>query len=265
MANIQVSCPYVVRATGQTVADLAVALAAVPLDLALPRLWGVVPIADVTSSAVPGPTEVERVITMRFGTAGSFAGVAVIDSGEKRSPIRSCAVPGGIASNFGAPPVLSFSDATGAGASAIALCGAGTVFVIAGGSGYTGATTARAINGALAPGGTNATFTPVISAGVITGVTVVTPGSGYTTFAEMVFTDTGGGSGAVAYMALKPVAIHMGQLGQGYTAPSLVVKPFFTSCAPDASNQEGCFANWMTQILAEGVQSVVKAISPAIS
>lgn len=265
MPNVQVSCPYVVRATGQTVADLAVVLAAVPLDLALPRLWGVVPIADATTASTPGPTEVERVITMRFGTAGSFAGVAVTDSGELRSPIRSCAVPGGIASNFGAPPILSFSDATGAGASAIAICGAGTVFVINGGAGYTGATTARAIHGDLAPGGVDATFTPVIGGGVITGVTVVTPGSGYNTFAELVFTDTGGGSGAVAYVALTPVAIAMGQLGQGYSAPSLVVTPFFTSCAPDSSNQEGCFANWMTQILAEGVQSVVKAISPAIS
>jgi hypothetical protein len=265
MANTQVSCAYVVRATGQTVANMAVFLAAVPLDLALPRLWGVVPIADATTPSFPGPSEVERAIHLGFGTGGTFAGVAVLDGGEKRSPIRRCAVPGGIAGDFGAPPVLSFTDATGAGASAIVNCGLGTVFLLNGGTGYGGGTTAKPINNNPAKGGSPGTLSVTVVAGVITAVTVTGTGGNLTTFAEVEFDNTGGGSGAVAYVALKPISISMQQLGQGYTAPSLVVTPFFSDCAPDASNQAGCFANWMTQVLATGVQSVVKALAPVIT
>jgi len=235
----------------------------VPLDLSLPRAMGVVPISDGVGAS---SLDVTRTIVLGIGTGASSSSAPVVPGGSTKGPIVSCAVPGGVPSDYGAPPILSFTDATGSGATAVAICGIGTVFIIAGGSGYTGATEVTLRGGDLAPDGAPATLLPIIGGlGAITGVNVTSRGSGYNTFAEVIFTDSGGGSGAIAYAALKPVAITMYQQGEGYTAPTLVITPFFRNCCPDSDHQEDCFRNWMTQILQEGAQTSVSAAVPVVS
>lgn len=63
---------------------------------------------------------------------------------------------------------------------------------LVGGSGYTAATT---VTGATPIGGLAATYTPVIVAGVITGITISNPGSGFSANDTLTIADTGGGTG----------------------------------------------------------------------
>ena len=79
-----------------------------------------------------------------------------------------------------------------------------TVTVTAGGTGYTSAPTVAASGGS----GSGATFLATVANGVVTGVTILTPGTGYLS------TDTvtlgfsgGGGSGATATITVMPSAI----------------------------------------------------------
>jgi hypothetical protein len=65
------------------------------------------------------------------------------------------------------------------------------------GSGYVAATTV-VIFGAAVPPITSAAGIPVISGGQITGVTLTSGGSGYTAPPKIIFSDLGGGTGAVA-------------------------------------------------------------------
>lgn len=84
---------------------------------------------------------------------------------------------------------------------------AGTCFgykIINGGSGYTGATT---ITISAPAAGVTATATPIISGGVITGLTFTNAGSGYTDAKAPTATiaDGGGGSGAIIQIVAAPV------------------------------------------------------------
>lgn len=89
---------------------------------------------------------------------------------------------------------MSFPTATLTPASAEGSNNISSVLVIQGGAGYT-APTIRAVN---STGGIGATFTATLSGGVITAITPVTQGAGYTPgIASIVITDTTG-SGAVA-------------------------------------------------------------------
>jgi hypothetical protein len=83
----------------------------------------------------------------------------------------------------------------------------GTCFsykIINGGSGYTGATT---ITISAPAAGVTATATPIISGGVITGLTFTNAGSGYTDAKAPTATiaDGGGGSGAIIQIIAAPV------------------------------------------------------------
>lgn len=263
MSNTTITCPYQATATNQSIPDLQTILAGVPIDLSLPRLWGVVPTADATTN--PSGSTVQRVIVLTMGTAFTGAG-PVVDGGEKASPIRSVTLPGGLPTNYGAPPIVSFPDATGSGATAFVEMGLGTIEILNGGTGYTGVTTvATVVGGDLAPGGVPAQVTPTVALGVVTGITIVNPGKGYNVFPQIVISDTGGGSGAVVVAALTPVGITLQQQGNDYRAPELTLTPFFKSCCPDTADQSAPFKNWMTQVLADGAQTAINALAPTIT
>lgn len=75
--------------------------------------------------------------------------------------------------------------------------GISAVHVTNGGTGYTTAPTVAITGG----GGTGATATATVSAGVITGVTITNPGSGYTGTPTVAFTGAGTGGAATAVVA----------------------------------------------------------------
>jgi hypothetical protein len=262
MPNTQIACAYTARATGQSAVNLGADLAEVPIETSLPLIWGCTPKTDATVIASP---DVTRTITLAIGSAFSSSGGITVTGGSPRGSIASAIFTSSPPTDYGAPPIVSFTDTTGSGATAAVTMAAGAFNILSGGSGYTGATTAAVVGGNLAPGGRVATVTPHFTLGVLTSITIVDGGVGYTSFAEVVLTDSGGGSGAVVFMTLTPVGIAIYQPGSGYTAPTMRLTPWFTSGAPDDSNQAGCFSNWMTEILAAGAGSVVSAALPVLS
>ena len=78
------------------------------------------------------------------------------------------------------------------------------VTVTAGGSGYTGVPTVAASGGS----GSGATFLATVAGGVVTAVTILTPGTGYlATDTVTLAISGGGGSGATATITIMPSAI----------------------------------------------------------
>jgi hypothetical protein len=286
MPNTQIVCAYSVTAVGaQSPAQLQALLAAVPLDYALPRKLGLIPTADTTSTAV---NVVTRSITLKMGSIFTFSGAGniAVDTGTPASPIRSVTLPGGLLTNYAAPPIVSFADpAPGKGFGAIAQLsmGIGAAVVLAGGTGYTGATklTVKGGNqgGLTTSGGSDlnaplppvytppvpAVLTPTIIGGQILGFAIVNPGTGFTTFPEIIATDTGGGTGAIILASLVPVSVRLFGGGSSYTAPVCTFTPLFQSSAPDTSNQAGTMVNWMTQSFANALESSMVAAAPVVS
>lgn len=263
MAHSQLHCSYKALATGVTPAALASLLAAVPLDLTLPRILGLIPVSDSTTSDATSAT---RTIVLGMGAAtyGTTAGIN-FSFGSPRGPIQSATVQAGVPTNYPCPPLLSFGDPTGSGAGGFVEMGLGAAIILNGGGSYTGATVATLVGGDLRPGGIPAAVTPVIVAGVITGVTITTVGEGYTTFPQVVFTDTGGGSGAIAVMSLTPVEYEIQQQGQGYSSPTLDLTPRFQASCPDTADQKANVKGWMTTQLAEGALTVVQELAVTIT
>jgi hypothetical protein len=109
---------------------------------------------------------------------------------------------GGTITNFQLVNLTFQSNSTGGTTSARPLrvvvptirSGVASIAVTAGGSGYTGATTVTVSGG----GGSSCTAVPVISAGVITSITVTHPGSTFTSTPTVTIADSGGGTGATA-------------------------------------------------------------------
>lgn len=146
-------------------------------------------------------------------TGGSAYGTAVVSGGAFSSVTVSS---GG--SGYG-EPILTVSDPTGSGATFSVTVSAGiitAVTVLTAGSGYTSPTmvlTGAGIGAVLAPsitprvfgtptltvtdsgGGSGAVISPVVSGGIITGVVITDPGSGYVSPVVSV-SYAAGGSGA---------------------------------------------------------------------
>lgn len=263
MAHSQLHCSYKAFATGVDPADLATLLAAVPLDLTLPRALGIIPTSDAVSNDATSAT---RAITLNFGSAIYSTTAGINDSfGALQGPINSAAVQGGVPTNYPCPPVLSFEDPTGSGATGFVDMGVGAAIILNGGGAYTGATVATLVGGDLKPGGSPAIITPVIGGGVITGITIVSPGRGYTTFPQVVLTDSGGGSGAVVLMSLTPAAYVIMQNGQAYSNPTLVLTPRFIDGCPDTSDQTVNVKGWMTAQLAQGALTAIQELAVTVS
>lgn len=126
---------------------------------------------------------------------------------------------------IGDAPVLTItgggSDDMASGTLSISpLSGIASVVVTNGGSKYSALASAFASGG----GGAGATFTLVGNSGVITGISVLNPGTGYTSTPVMKVTDVAGssGSGATATAVLSAGQIGSASVisgGSGYTTP----------------------------------------------
>ena len=268
MAHSQIQVQYVSLAGGMTAAQLTTLLSNVGLRYSQPRTVGLLPKSDATAAV---GSVVTRKITLGMGSLYTQTTNFTLN-GQPASPIVNVGLSGGVHSDYASPPIVSFSDPAPAasGAKAVARMGLGTAFIFNGGTGY-GAltTTVVAKNGQLDPNGSAAVLAPIVGGGgVITGINVVSPGSGYNRFATLVFTDTGGGSGAVGVIALKPVLIKLISGGNGYTAPTMTLTPPFIERCPDSSGssvQASMIVGWMLAVLAQQTGLAVQELAPVVS
>jgi len=271
MANKQAVCAYRVTARGgQTIATLAVELAAVPLDVAYLVQVGALPVSDVTT--IGGQTAT-RTITLQFAPGVPATGTPVFtEHGPAAGPIILPLDNPGANGDYARAPVISFPpSAPGlpppeAIATAFPRMSVIDAIVVAQGSGYSGSSKAVFVGGELDPvTGVPATGTPTISGGHITGITFTNNGDGYQSFPQIQIVDPGGGSGALVFGGLAVQDIKRGAPGNYQTIPLGVLTSYFQASWPDGSNQAGAFANFMLRALAEGVRSPIVSVPPVIS
>jgi hypothetical protein len=113
--------------------------------------------------------------------------------------------------------------------------------------------------------GTPAKAHATVALGIVTGIVVDSPGSGYIAVPDVVIVDpTGTGAIAVARMELDRVDVR--SPGLGYTATaSIVFTPFFKAAFPDLSNQAKPFFGFMNGLLRDRVITPILTHTPVLS
>ena len=218
-------------------AQLIAALGGVLLPNDVLSALGLLLKTDVT--AVAGGAVV-RTINLGLVATAAATVTARLQPGANASgsPVTSLTLVSA-GSGYAAPPYLRFvnaaGDTTGKGAKGRALLDVASVTVTAPGSLYVAPTVAFV--GGLGPRGVAATGTVSIALGAITGITVVTPGSGYTGVPTVVITDSAGSGGAAtAVLQVSGVVLDAG--GNGYQAvPTVTVLDAFKAYFPDGVGQ----------------------------
>jgi len=131
----------------------------------------------------------------------------VISGGGGSGATATATVQGGVVINlkitnpgtgYTSQPTVTIGQVTPGGTAGGAIA---SIRIIAGGSNYTSAPTVGFTGG----GGTGATATAVMTAGIVTSFNITNPGSGYTGQPTVTFTG-GGGAGAQAYAVVNGVA-----------------------------------------------------------
>jgi phosphate transport system permease protein len=102
-------------------------------------------------------------------------------------------------------------------------------------------------------------------AGVITGIVLDAPGSGYVAVPDVVIVDpTGTGARAVARMELDRVDVR--SPGRGYTlGATIFFTPFFKAAFPDAADQSRPFFGFMNGLLRDRVITPILTHTPVLS
>ena len=258
----KIQADYFLTVVGnQTQATLDGLMKAVPLDLSLPRLWGVIPTSDTLS--ILSSSLIRRRILCDFGLGTAAITANMFPGDGNRSIVQSLTL-GAEAGFFAAPPILVFSGGNPElAASAVPVMGVATALVARGGAGYTGAATAALVGGNLAPGGTPATLGAItVVAGAVTAVAIATAGSGYTTWPEIVVTDPAATVQAEVYGGLQIVSLTLISPGLGYdSAPTITTTPVFpTNLLPGEVN-DTTLANWMTGIFQNKLRTPISSLS----
>lgn len=183
------------------------------------------------------------------------------------SPVFSLTLTGA-GSGYAAPPVVSIvpasGDSTGNGAKARATLNLASVSVTSEGSGYV--VPIVEFVGNLAPNGTPATATATVVGGMITGIAVTSPGSGYTGIPQVLILDPGGGTGAEATAVMQVGSLVLTNPGKAYSAaPTVVLTPLFKSQWPDGSNQAQPLAGLFLPGISKTSLAQVVASPPVIT
>lgn len=128
-----------------------------------------------------------------------------------------------LGTGYTSAPAVAFTGGGGTGAAGTAVLTNGLALAVGtGGTGYTAAPTLSIP--APPSGGVQATATATVAAGVITGVTITNPGSGYLTAPTITVVPTNGGTGGVINATLtgRVGSVTITNPGSGYTtAPSV--------------------------------------------
>jgi hypothetical protein len=271
MPNSQAVCAYRVTAKGgQTIAALAAALAAVPLDLEfLVQVVGALPVSDVT---VVGGQTATRTIALQFAPGVPATGTPVFR--DKGSPTGAIVLPldnPGSNGDYARAPVLLFPPTTPGTpppegiATMVPRMSVIDAIVVAPGSGYSGASKAVFVGGELDPLGTPAAGTPTISGGQITGITFTNNGLGYQSFPQIQIVDPGGGTGALVFGGLSVQSLKQYNPGNYQLLPLATFTSYFQSSWPDTADQVSIFRNFMIRSLMESVRSPIVQVDPVIS
>lgn len=237
-------------------------MAAVGLDLDLLQAYGLRVTADQTSIAAS--PKIVRTITLAMGPSADGTATSALFPGDgTASPIASVSV-GAAGLDYIALPVTTVLPGTVRKGLLHATLGVQTVTVSNGGAGYPAGTTVKFSGGGLAPGSLHATATATVLAGVVTAVTVNTPGGPYSGVPTATLVGAGGSNGSLAaHLGLSGVAID--DPGIGYTAPPAVtITPLFKSLFPDGTDQVSPLSGWMTEVFQLALRSPVVAIVPVV-
>lgn len=285
---------------GASAAQVAALMASVPAPKDALSFLGVRIISDSTPIASP----VVRTLVLGLNPIATATATASLVPGDASgSPIASLTVtsPG---SGYILPPIVTFtggrskaapqvqafnpdqmarqhfntspgnpepesqlSGSLNSPAAAMARLKVVTATVTAGGAGYS-ASTFILVQGGLAKGGRAAVLTPTIALGVVTGVVITDPGSGYTSVPSIAIVDPSvtPGSGAAVSVSMGLDLLLLERPGGGYTsAPTVVLTPYFQAVFPPASDQAAPFRNLMNTALEQALMSPVSANPPVIA
>jgi hypothetical protein len=263
-----ITCPYSLTVVGgQSVASLQALMAAVPIDFALPQMYGLRLTADSIGA-------VGQVITrtLTFSASPSVvatASLSLVPGNGSGSPLDSVGsiTPG---AGYAGPPIIATSSGTAPNkpAQLVATMELTDVLIIKGGAGYTGATRVDFVGGQLAPGGVQATASVTVEGGAVTAITPVTPGGPYNVPPTVVISDVGGGAGAVGSAGLGVSGIDIVYVGMGYVPaapPGLAFTPIFDSRFLSGSDRASSLRNFMKSVFEEFLDTPVFGLEPVVS
>jgi hypothetical protein len=274
---------YTAYLGGASAAQVISLMAAVPPPASELSFLGVRVLSDATVGAGP----VVRTLTLGLTPGIDAMATAVLKTNDSGSPIGSVVVatPGAdyilapiVSFTGGRPTVVPAQSTVGidvnqqAGslnspAVAQAFLKVVSTAVVAGGGGY-GPNTFINLSGGIKPGGVQAVLTPTIAGGIITGVTLVSAGSGYTGVPTVTVVDPGvtPGSGGVVSVSMGVGVIEVFRGGTGFNAPpTVVLTPYFQALFPVASDQAAPFKQLMTTALEQATMGPVTASLPIIA
>jgi hypothetical protein len=280
MAHKTISYGFQVSAVGgQLISTLAAALAAVPIDLAMCRLYGLMPTRATSLGGLGG----DNTVTVgQTATRTIVLGMNIAATPDLNNPAVATATVGGpgngvlsltlsnadVNGNYAAPPIVGTTGGGGGnGMTAIADMALSESIISNQGSGYTGATIATLKNVQLNSDGIAPVInpTPTIGGGKIVSVSITTAGSGILTFPDIVFTDSGGGSGASGVFGLSVDELTLTGPGSGYTsAPTITFSEVFQASNPDANDQASQLRGFMQKIIEQALRTPVQIVQPVI-
>lgn len=260
----QITCAYSATAVGSlTGLALQSAMAAIALDSDLLNAYGLRVTLDQTSAA--SSPLIVRTIVLAMGPSVAATATTTLFPGDGSGSPIDAVVMGTAGLDYIAPPVVTVPPANVRGGLLHANLGVLSTTVAAGGALYPSGTVVKFVGGQLAPGGVVPTATPTVLAGVVTGVTMLTPGGPYATPPTAILAGAGGSGGVlVVHLGLTGIAID--DPGLGYTSPPPVtITPLFKSLFPDGTDQVSPLAGWMTEIFQSGLKGPVVASVPVVA
>src|SRR5258708_6731980 len=281
MANKNIQFGFSVTAVGnQTIATLAAALAAVPIDLAMCRLFSLMPTQAAALAGAGGDQTVTagqtatRTIVLAMSIAGnpglvSPATATATVGGQGNGVLSLTLTNGDTNGDYSSPPIVGTSGGgKGSGMTAIGDMGLAESLISNQGSGYTAATRVSLANVQLNSDGTAPAINPIplIAGGMITAVLVTKTGSGVMTFPDLVFTDSGGGSGASGVMSLTVDELTLTAPGSGFTSvPTITFKEQFQVSNPDSGDQVSQLRGFMQKIMEASMRTPIFSVQPVVS
>jgi hypothetical protein len=266
-----VACAYSLTAVGSLSATaLQTGLVAVPVDMTLPNLYGMLYISD--TSGISGQV-VTRTMTFRTTpTSDASASTSLVPGDAVGGPLDGVSLIGA-GSKYAAPPLVTFAGGTpDRPALAHAVMGVDPtgIIVIKAGSGYVAPTAAfQGPAGSLVPGGTPATATVTTDgSGHITGLIVTSVGGPYLVPPTVVISDVSG-SGAIVVAPLSVTGIVIDDPGNGFVvAPTPVFTPVFKQFFPDppvGNGQALSLGGFMQGVFQLALGTPVIAAVPVVS
>ena len=266
-----ITTAYHVAQGGASLTTLQAEVAAVPVPPEIINVFGLRITSDLTTI---GSGEVVRNIVFSMIPSPAGSATADIDSDGR---LRGMTVTAA-GEYYAQPPVISFTGSMITPPKARAGLKVIATDIDSGGSGYTANAKAVLIGGAPVPPapavsaipGGEPNFVPAqlgltISGGVITVVTVVTPGRGYSGYPLVQIIDTVG-SGAEITVSMGISNFEIDYEGEGLVAPvSVVLTPIFQSMFPAGSNQGAPVNMLMLTALQAAVKSPIVASAPVVT